>query len=117
MLGYYDTENSGTTTDSYEIAQASSSSDIDGILYINNAGDPNLLNVDRNDDGRWLGAYYDKPDNRWNRDDGFVFVVSQIFSFLSCPIQFFWQESFVAQVVCIMYIIIAKILKMFCNLL
>ncbi len=42
------------------------------------AGDPRLLGVGRSVDGRWLGAYYDKPDDRWNRGGGFVFVVSQV---------------------------------------
>lgn len=60
-------------------------SDIEGILC-NSDGDLNLLNVNRNDDGRWLNANFDKPDNRWNRDNGFAFVVSQIFSFLSLVI-------------------------------
>jgi len=46
-------------------------------------GDPNLLDVNRNDNGQWLNAYYDNPDNRWNRDNGFAFVASQLTSFLS----------------------------------
>jgi len=32
--------------------------------------------VNRND--RWLNANYDNPGNRWNRDNGFAFVVSQL---------------------------------------
>jgi hypothetical protein len=63
---------------------------IEGILYISD-GNPNLLSANRNDDGRWLNAYYDNPDNRWNRENGFAFVVSLFFSFLSHSI---W-ESFV----------------------
>lgn len=51
-----------------------------GVLHISD-GDPNLLNANRNDDGRWLNAYYDNPDNRWNRENGFAFVASQLFSF------------------------------------
>jgi hypothetical protein len=47
-------------------------------------GDPNLLGVNRNGDGRWLNAYYDRPDDRWNRDNGFAFAVSQLSLFLSC---------------------------------
>ena len=58
---------------------------MDEILR-NSDGDPNLLNVNRNDNGRWLNTYYDKPDNRWNRNNGFAFVVSQLSSFLSCPV-------------------------------
>lgn len=41
-------------------------------------GDPNLLDVNRDDDGRWLGAFYDEPDDRWDRDGGFAFVASQV---------------------------------------
>ena len=52
------------------------------ILHISD-GDLNLLNANRDDDGRWLNAYYDNPDNRFNRENGFAFVVSQIISFLS----------------------------------
>jgi len=39
-------------------------------------GDPNLLNADRDDDGRWLSAYNDGPDDRWHRGNGFAFAVS-----------------------------------------
>ena len=46
-------------------------------------GDPNLLDANRNGDGRWLNAYNDRPNNRWNRDNGFAFAVSQLSSFLS----------------------------------
>ena len=53
-----------------------------GRHFAHSDGDPNLLNANRNDDGRWLNAYYDKPDNRWNRENGFAFVVSQLSSFL-----------------------------------
>jgi hypothetical protein len=54
---------------------------MDGTPY-NSDGDPNLLNVNRNDDGSWLNTNYDNPDNRWSDNGGFAFVVSQIFSFL-----------------------------------
>ncbi len=40
-------------------------------------GDLRLLNASRNDDGRWLYAYYGNPDYRWNRENGFAFVVPQ----------------------------------------
>lgn len=52
----------------------------DGFSRISD-GDTNLLGANRNDDGHWLNAYYDKPDNRWNRDNGFAFAVSLISSF------------------------------------
>ena len=53
-------------------------------MSCNSDGDPNLLGANRNDDGRWLNAYYDNPDNRWSRGDGFAFAVSQTTSFLPC---------------------------------
>ena len=39
-------------------------------------GDPNLLNANRDHDGRWLDAYHGRPDDRWHRDFGFAFAVS-----------------------------------------
>lgn len=47
-----------------------------GSLYVTDSdGNLNLLGVNRNDDGRWLNTYNGKPDNRWNREYGFVFLV------------------------------------------
>jgi len=43
-------------------------------------GDPFLLSANRADDGRWLDAYYGRPDGRWARDGGFAFAVSQVSS-------------------------------------
>lgn len=39
-------------------------------------GDLWLLSADRGGGGRWLGAYYDAPDSRWDRGGGFAFAVS-----------------------------------------
>jgi len=44
-------------------------------------GDPSLLSADRNVDGRWLSAGYDRPDRRWNRSNGFAFAFAQVL----CP--------------------------------
>jgi hypothetical protein len=44
-------------------------------------GDPNLLAANRDNDGHWLNANYDRPDDNWNSDNGFAFAVSQIASF------------------------------------
>lgn len=41
-------------------------------------GDPVLLSALRDDYGSWLYAFYGRPDNGWNRSDGFAFVVSQV---------------------------------------
>ena len=54
---------------------------MDDIAHISD-GDPNLLNANRDDDGQWLNTSYDNPDNEWNRDNGFAFVVPQLSSFL-----------------------------------
>ena len=53
---------------------------MEGTLH-NSDGAPNLLDANRIDDGRWLNAYYDNPDNRWNCENGFAFAVSQLSSF------------------------------------
>ena len=39
-------------------------------------GVPDLLNADRDDDGRWLNSCIDRPDCRWDRGSGFAFAVS-----------------------------------------
>lgn len=36
---------------------------------------PHLLYARRYGDGRWLDAYYDKPNGRWERDYGFAFAI------------------------------------------
>ena len=66
---------------SLEIVKVSIGSGMEGILRISD-GNPNLLGTNRNDNGSWLNAYYDNPDNYWNRDNGFAFA-SQVFLFLS----------------------------------
>lgn len=38
-------------------------------------GDPNVLNANRNDDGRRLNANWDKPGNQWNDNGLFAFPV------------------------------------------
>ena len=68
--------------DSIQLQEYSRGSGMDDTSC-NSDGNPNLLGANRNDNGHWLNAYYDKPDNRWNRNNGFAFAVSQIFSFLS----------------------------------
>lgn len=56
-----------------------------GALYITDSdGNPNVLGLNRNDEGRWLNAYNGNSDNRWNRENGFVFLAPKVFSFLSC---------------------------------
>lgn len=37
------------------------------------SGYPNVFNVDRNEDGRWLNANDARPENRWNPENAFVF--------------------------------------------
>jgi hypothetical protein len=45
-------------------------------------GDPNVLNSNRYGDGRWLDTDWDKPENQWNDDGAFAFLVPQLSSFL-----------------------------------
>lgn len=40
-------------------------------------GNPRLLDASRSGDGRWLDADQGRPGDRWVRDNGFAFVVSQ----------------------------------------
>lgn len=49
-----------------------------GGISRNSDGDPNLLNANRNDDSPWLNTTYDRPDNEWNRENGFAFVASKL---------------------------------------
>ncbi len=44
---------------------------------LDSGGNPNLFSADRSD-GSYLGAYYGKPDDRWNPDNGFAFAISQV---------------------------------------
>jgi len=58
--------------------------DVGGVLYKTDSnGYPNLLGLNRNGNGRKLNAHYDNPGNRWNRKNGFAFLVQLISSFLS----------------------------------
>ncbi len=56
-----------------------------GLWYIvtmhepikDSVGDPDLLNVDRDDDS-WLDADCGEPDNRFHDESGFAFAISQV---------------------------------------
>ena len=43
-------------------------------------GDPLLLSANRHGNGSWLCTYYDYPDRKWSRGDGFAFVVRHVSS-------------------------------------
>lgn len=57
-----------------------------GLWYIvtmhdpikDSVGDPYLLGSGRIDDGRWLHAFYDRPDDYWVDCGGFAFVLPQV---------------------------------------
>lgn len=36
-------------------------------------GNPNVFNLERNEDGLWLNNNWANPDNRWNSENEFVF--------------------------------------------
>lgn len=77
MLGHYDAE--------YDSTLRAFKGWWHGWHSAHSDGDLNLLNANRSDDGQWLNTSYDNPDNRWNREDGFACVASQLahFSFTS----------------------------------
>lgn len=59
----------------------STGGDTDGGIH-GSDDDPNVLNANRNDDGQWLNTNWDKPDNKWNDNGAFAFLVPQPSSFL-----------------------------------
>jgi len=73
---------------------ASRGSGMEDVLR-NSDGDPNLLGTNRKD--YTLNAYYDRPSDNWNSDNGFAFALPQLslflsyflgeFCFISCPCQ------------------------------
>lgn len=44
-------------------------------------GNPNVFNLERNDDGLWMNNNWAKPDNTWNPDNKFVFRLRNYFLF------------------------------------
>lgn len=44
-------------------------------------GNPNVFNLERNDDGLWLNNNWAKPDNEWNPNNEFVFRLRNYFLF------------------------------------
>ncbi len=53
---------------------------MDGTSYIaDRDGNPNVFNVNRNDDGLWLNNDWGRHDNRWNADNEFVFSLRNYF--------------------------------------
>jgi hypothetical protein len=53
----------------------SKGSGLESALYITDSdGNPNVLNVECNDDGKhWLNANWVNPDNKWNLNNEIVF--------------------------------------------
>lgn len=61
----------------------------EGASYISD-GNPNVLNSNRNDDGQWLNANWDHPDNQWNDNGAFAFLVPE--TLFTSPL--LWWRSF-----------------------
>ena len=38
-------------------------------------GNPNVLDANRNNEGRWVNANWDNSDSQWNDDGAFAFPV------------------------------------------
>src|SRR3989344_5446388 len=46
----------------------------DGMAYrTDRDGNPNVFNLERNEDGLWLNDNWTNPTNKWNPDNEFVF--------------------------------------------
>lgn len=53
------------------------------FIHTDSNGNPNLLELNRNDSGEWLNAWNDNPDKQWNRENVFVFLAPKVSLFLS----------------------------------
>ncbi|MBU4421699.1 hypothetical protein KKB41_01910 [Patescibacteria group bacterium] len=52
----------------------------DGAAYKTDSdGNPNVFNMERNDDGLWLNNNWAKPTNKWNPDNEIVFRLRKYF--------------------------------------
>lgn len=55
---------------------------MDGVPHNTDSdGNPNVFNLERNDDGLWLNNDWAKPDKDWNPDNKFVFRLRNYFLF------------------------------------
>lgn len=86
-----------TMRNSIQPQEYSTGGDMEGVLYITDSdGNPNVLSANRNDDGQWVNANWDKPDNQWNDNGAFAFLVS---ANLFISLQPLCLESFVLRAV------------------
>ena len=66
-------------------------SGMEGALYnTDRNGKANVFNLEHNEDGLWLNNNWDNPDNRWNPDNEFMFVVRNtiLFRIKNCGFSF-----------------------------
>ena len=75
MLGHYDAEIFYTHSFVFQMIVARMA------FRTETDGNPNLLGVNANDADPYLNAYNGNPTNRWNRENGFVFLSPKFFSF------------------------------------
>lgn len=60
---------------SIQLGEYSMSSGTGGTLYSTDSdGNPNVFEVDNDNDERWLNSNYGNADNVWNADNQWVFV-------------------------------------------
>ena len=65
-------------------------------IFRNTDGEPNVLNANCNDDGRWFSAGWSDPDRKWDAYGVFVFLVPAA---LFISLYTFCKESFSLKVV------------------
>ena len=69
-LGYFEISNE------IQPGEHSTGSGLGGVPYITDEdGNSNLFNLNRDEDALWLNANWSNPDNFWNPDNTFVFVL------------------------------------------
>mgnify|MGYP001564003627 CR=1 FL=1 len=77
-------------------------SDMDGTLHITDSdGNPNLFNVNRDDDELWLNNDDGRLDNRWNGNNRFVFLRRKSLHFSSISVEEF---CFIIMIIIYQYI-------------
>lgn len=61
-------------THEIQLREYSKSGGPDGAVYTTDSdGNPNVFELKRNDDKRWLNGNWANPDDKWNLDNEIVF--------------------------------------------
>ena len=73
-------------------------------------GNPNVFNLERNEDGLWLNNNWAKPDNTWNPDNKFAFRLRNCFLFPQLQgLRFFFSGLF--KLCCLLLLALKTLLR------